>query len=302
MTVNVGIGEKRLPDGLLAEVEPHLTDSRPPSVASSDGGTEDIAGELWDELEVVFQAQEDDFVEQDEAAPPGALIDTIATPPLSPMRSITPELKGEYQPHISLPRPHVLSPSEGAGVDSQSARTNPARESPSQRFFASPDQIDALGMQRTWVHGQIISTLGDSFCYHSRLKRRDGRYDILPTDLFEWWNFYKGDETGLQTCLSYHFKRAASPSVCRAWLVPVLLANHWYLLAFDWIAHKLYIYDSLAKSKEHETDVEKKHRDSLIGFGSALLHCSTEEFDLEDCQWSVVPEQASDFFHSLTRF
>ena len=54
MNVNIGIGEKQLPDGLPAKVKPNLTDSRPPSVALSDDSTEDLAGELWDELEVVL--------------------------------------------------------------------------------------------------------------------------------------------------------------------------------------------------------------------------------------------------------
>ena len=210
MHVNVGIGEKRLPDSLPAEVEPHLMDSRPASVALSDGGTEDFAGELWDELEVILQAQEDDLVEQDEAALPGTPGPLIDTPPLSPMHPIIPNLMGECQPHVSLPCPHVLPPSEGARVDGQSARTNPARELPSHQFFASPDQIDALGMLRTWVHGQVISTIGDSFCYPSRLKPRHGHYYILPTYLFETWNLYIGSLTRLRTCLSYHFKQAAS--------------------------------------------------------------------------------------------
>ena len=297
MNVNIGIGEKRLPNGLPAEVEPNLTDSRPPSVALSDDGTEDLAGELWDELEVVLRAQEDDLVEQDEAAlpgTPGPSIDTPATPPLSPMRPIVPELKGEYQPRVSPPRPHVLSPSEGVGVDGQAARTNPARASPSHRFFASPDQIHALGMPRAWVHGQVISTLGDTFCYPSRLKPRHEHYEILPTDLFELWSSYVESQTRLRTRLSYHFKQAASPFVCRAWLVPVLLEFHWYLLAFDWIDRKLHIYDSLATSKvPHQ---------SLVNFGSALLLLITEEFDMEDCEWNVVPEQVSNFHYGLTRF
>ena len=103
-------------------------------------------------------SQGSDLVEQDEAAlpgTPGPSIDTPATPPLSPMRPIIPDLKGQYQPHVSLPCPHVLSPSEGAGVDGQSARANPARVSPSHWFLVSPDQIDALGMLRTWIHSQV---------------------------------------------------------------------------------------------------------------------------------------------------
>ena len=141
----------------------------------------------------------DDLVEQDEAAlpdTPGPLIDTPATPSLSAIHPIIPYLKGEYQPHVS-PQ-HVLSPSEGALVDGQSARTNPARKSPSHWFFASPDQIDALGMSRTWVHEQVISKLGDTFCHPSRLKPRHGHYDILLAYLFEMWN--SGSQTRLRTC------------------------------------------------------------------------------------------------------
>ena len=339
MNIDAGICENRLPEGLLAQVEPRLTDSRPPSVASSDNDTEDYAGELWDELDVLLRAQEDDLVEQDETALPGApgpLFDTPATPtfkrpstptspalqfqdqpivpslvsglslspsvsslkprlsPLSPMQPIIPDLKGEYPPHVSLPHPHVLLPSQGAGVAGQSARTSPARESPSHRFFASPDQIDALGMPRTWIHGQVISTLGDIFCYSSRSKPRHEHYDILPTDLFDLWNSYMRGHTASRNCLSFHFKRAASPFGCRAWLVPVLLEHHWYLLAFYWIDRDLRIYDSLATSMVPHS--------SLVEFSKALLHLITEEFEMEDCDWNVIPEQVSSFHRSLTRF
>jgi hypothetical protein len=39
--------------------------------SGTDYDNEDYAGELWDELEVVLQVQEDDFVEQDEATATG---------------------------------------------------------------------------------------------------------------------------------------------------------------------------------------------------------------------------------------
>ena len=297
MNVDIGIGEQLLPDGLLPQVGPHSTDSRPPSVASSDRGTEDYAEALWDELEVVLRAQEDDLVEQDETALPGTprpLFSTPATPPLSPMRPIISDLKGEHQQHASLSHLPVLLPSEGAGVDNQSAPTNPARESPSHRFYACPDQIDALGMLRAWLHGQVISTLGDTFCYPTRSKPRHEHYDMLPTHLFELWNSQKDNRTKLKTSLSLHFKRAASPFECRAWLVPVLLESHWYLLAFDWIDCALRIYDSLATSR-----VPRKR---LVKFSSELLQLITEEFDMKGCDFDVVPEQVSSFHRSLTGF
>jgi hypothetical protein len=341
MNINAGIGENRLLEGLPAQVEPGMTDSRPPSVVSSgtDYDNEDYAGELWDELEVVLRAQEDDFVEQDEAAPtgaPGSLFDTPAIPvvrrpstltsptlsfqhqsvipslvsgpsrspsvsplkppprPLSPMRPIVTDLKGDCQPRVSPPHLYVPLPSQGAIVAGQSARTMPARESPSRRFFASPDQIDALGTPRSWIHGQVIATLGDTFCYPSRSGPRHGQYEILPTDLFDLWNSYMGGHSASRASLSFHFKQAASPFKCRAWLIPVLLEDHWYLLAFDWIDRELHIYDSLATSKTP--------KQSLVKFGGALLNLIAEDFELEDCDWNVVPEQVGCFHCSLTRF
>ena len=112
--------------------------------------------------------------------------------PLSPVWQIIPDLKIEYRPPVSPPRPHVLLPSRGASLTGQSVRASPARESPSHRFFASPDQIAALGRPRTWLHGQVVSTLGDTFCFTPHLKPRHERYNILPTDLFELWNLYMG--------------------------------------------------------------------------------------------------------------
>jgi hypothetical protein len=93
----------------------------------------------------------------------------------------------------------------------------PARESPSQWFFASPDQIDTLGMPRSWIHGQVIATLGDTFCYPSCLGPRHGQYKILPMDLFDLWNSYMGGHTTSQASLSFHFKQAASLFKCCVW-------------------------------------------------------------------------------------
>ena len=290
------------------------------------------------ELDATFRAQEVHFVEQDET-PPGAPeppFDTPATPvfkrisipispvsspqrqsvvpspvsghsfspsasplklrlrPSSPMQPDIPDLEGGHQPCVSSPHPHVLLPSQRARVASQSARTGPARESPSQRFFASPDQIDALGTPRTWLHGQVISTLGDTFCCTSRSKPRDAHYDILPTDLLDLCDSYMKGHTASRACLSLHFKQAASPFECRAWLVPVLLEHHWYLLALDWMHLHLRIYDSLATSTTPHP--------RLVEFGEVLLSLISEDFELRDSDWSVVPESVSGFHRSLPRF
>ena len=332
MSTNAEIDGNRPPEGPLTQMEPGVTNSTPPSVASSENGSEGSEQELWDALEDVLEAQEDQFVERDEVAQPGAagsLFDTPATPviktpstsmspipslqrqyvdlslvsgptlspsasplklrfrPLSPTRPIMPDLKSKYQPRISPHRPHVLLPSQHAIVAGRSARTNPARESPSHRFFASPDQIGVLGMPRTWLHSQVISTLGDTFCYASRSKPRHEHYDILPTDLFEMWNLYMGGHLASRAFLSFHFKQAVRPLECRAWLVPVLLEHHWYLLVLDWMDSDLRIYDSLATGKISHP--------SLVEFGGALLDLITEDLDLEQNDWYTVSEHVSGF-------
>ena len=336
MNINAGIGENQLPEGLLAQVEPCLTDSRPPSVALRDDDDDSDKEELWAAVDDFFQDQENDFIEQDEAAllgAPGPLFDAPATPavkrlsmptnptlsfqrrsvvpslvsgpslspsvsplkphprPLSPMQNIIPNLKIEYQLHVSPPPPHVLLPSRGASLAGQSARPSPARESPSHRFYASPDQIAALGSPGTWIHGQVISTLGDVFCFTPDLKPRHEHYVTLPTNLFELWNSYIGGHIASQTSLSFHFKQAASLLECRAWLVPVLLEHHWYLLAFDWIDSDLHIYDSFAMNPHPR----------LVEFGIALLDIIAEDVKLENYDWNVVPEQVSSFHRSSTR-
>ena len=352
MNINISIGESRLPECLLAQMEPGLTESRPSSVASSDKDNEDHTGELWDELDAKFREEEDDFVELDATfreqevnfverdesllGAPGPLFDTPATPtvkrismpmsptfsfqhqsavpspvsshstspsespvklrlrPSSPMRPDIPDLEVGYQPHIPPPHPHVLLPSQRARVVSESARTSPARASPSHRFFASPDQIDALGMLKTWLHSQVISTLGNAFCYTSRSNPRHAHYDILPTDLLDLCNSYMKGHIASRACLSFHFKQAASPSKCCAWLVPVLLEHHWYLLSIDWVYGRLHIYDSLATSKTPHPH--------LVKFGEVLLTLISEDFELRDCDWDVVPESVSGSHRSLTRF
>jgi hypothetical protein len=135
------------------------------------------------------------------------------------MQSIIPYLKGNCEPHVSCPHPYVPLPSQGASVMGQSARITPARESPSQQFFASPDQIDALGTPRSWIHSQAISTLGDTFCYPSHSKPRHEQYEILPMDLFNLWNSSMEGHLASQASLSFHFKQAASLLKCCAWLI-----------------------------------------------------------------------------------
>ena len=290
------------------------------------------------ELDATFRQQEVNFVEQNESllGAPGHLFDTPATPevkrtsmpmsptfsfqrqsavpspvsgqslspsesplklrlrPSSPMRPDNPDLEVGHQPHFPSPHPHVLLPSQRAHVASESAKTSPARESPSHRFFASPDQIDALGMPKTWLHSQVISTLGDAFCYTSRSNPRNAHYDILPTDLLDLCNSYTKGHIASRACLSFHFKQAASPFKCRAWLVPVLLEHHWYLLSIDWVYGHLRIYDSLATSKTPHP--------RLVKFGEVLLNLISEDFELRDYDWDVVPESVGSFHRSLTRF
>ena len=206
---------------------------------------------------------------------------------LSPMRTIIPDLQREYHLHVPPSRPHVLLPSQNAIVAGQSAKTNPARESPSHQFFASPDQIDALGMPKTWIHSQVISTLGDTFCITSCSKPRHNYYDILLMDLFKTWNSYMNGHSASRTTLSSHFKQAASLLECGAWLVPVLLESHWYLLELDWIDRDLRVYNSLAMSKIPHS--------SLVEFSGALVDLITEDLNLECNDWDMVPEQVSGF-------
>jgi hypothetical protein len=185
-------------------------------------------------------------------------------------------------------------PSQGASVAGQSAKTEPARESPSGRFFASPDQIKDLGTPRSWIHGQVISTLGDTFCYASHSKPRHERYEMLATNLFELWGLYTKGHQASQTCLSSHFEQAASPLDCRAWLIPVLLEQHWYLLTFDWVDHAIRICDSLATN-------EIPHP-SLVNFSSDLLALIANDFELPDQDLEIVPEHVSSFNHRFTIF
>ena len=335
MNIDFGIGSDQLPEDLLAQMEPGLTDNRPPSVAPSESSESDYesegyAGDAWEELDNILQAQEDGFIEQDETAPTDVLFDAPATPivkessmpttptfsferqytipslvsnallspsvpplklpsrPLSPMRTVITSMKGEYQPHVSPPHSHVRLPSQaGSSAADRSVTTQLARESPSGRFFASPDQIDALAMPRSWIHGQVISTLGDAFCYTSRSKPRHERYEILPTNLLDLWDSFTKGHIPSRACLSSHFKQAISPLHCRAWLIPVLLEHHWYLLTFDWVEHAIRVCNSLATNEILHPRLKE--------FSESLLYFIVEDFDLEDQDWGVFPEDVSSF-------
>ena len=316
-------------------MERGLTENRPPSVApsessESDYDSEGCAGDAWEELDNILQAQEDGFIEQDETTPTDALFDAPATPivkessmptsptfsfehqytipslvsnallspsvsplkppsrPLSPMRTIVTDMKGECQPHVFTPHPHVqLLSQAGSSAAHRSVRTEPARESPSGRFFASPDQIDALATPRSWIHGQVISTLGDAFCYSSRSKPRHEIYEMLPTNLLDLWDSFTKGHIKSRASLSSHFKQALSPLDCRAWLIPVLLEHHWYLLTFDWVKRAIRVCDSLATNEILHPRLKE--------FSESLLYFIVEDFDLEDQDWDVFPEDVSSF-------
>jgi len=214
--------------------------------------------------------------------------------PLSTMWPIVPDLKGDCHPHVSRPLLPVRSPSQGAIATAEQSATSSARDSPSGRFFVSPDQIHALGMQRTWIQGQVITTLGDTFCLHAaRSNPGPKRYEVLPTNLLNLWKSSIEGHVPSRTSISVHFKQAASPVECRAWLIPVLLVDHWYLLIFDWNDHEVRVYDSLSTSKV-------PHR--LVEFSRALLSFIEMDLQLGNCDWNVVPQKVGGFHRSLVKF
>jgi hypothetical protein len=175
-------------------------------------------------------------------------------------------------------------------LDGGSASTDVARASPTGRFFACSDQIEALIDREAWVHGAVINTLGDLFCYGSYSKPIGQRFEILSTHLFHWW------ETGAQGCRINHsacFKGVASPLECRAWLVPILFKHHWYLLVVDWIDHELRIHDSLAT-----LGVGPPSR--LVEYGAVLMGYVNEDFGVECQGWPVIPDQVRYFRCILT--
>jgi hypothetical protein len=170
-------------------------------------------------------------------------------------------------------------------LDGGSTSTKVARTSPTGRFFACSDQIEALIDQEAWVHGAVINTLGDLFCYGSYSKPIGQCFEILSTHLFHWW------ETRAQGCQINHstcFKGVASPLECRAWLVPILFKHHWYLLVVDWIDHELQIHDSLAT-----LGVGPPSR--LVEYGAVLMGYVNEDFGIACQGWPVIPDQVRHF-------
>ena len=126
MNFNIGIGENRVPEGPLAQMECSLMDSRPLSVALCDDDDDSVVEELCAAVDDFFQEQEHDFIDQDEAAllgAPGPLFNTPATPvvkrlrmPMNPTlsfqrRSVVPSLisgpllSPTLKPHLCLLSP-----------------------------------------------------------------------------------------------------------------------------------------------------------------------------------------------------
>lgn len=196
-----------------------------------------------------------------------------------------PVLQSEYSPSPSCSQ--ATLPSKRTQADGCSTADEIASDSPTGRFSACEDQIRALIDREAWVHGTVINTLGDFFCYGSRSQCRARRYEILPSWLFDCWSNSTKDQTASQNCRRNHsasFKEVASPVECRAWLVPALLNNHWYLLALDWIDCQVRIYDSLATCN-------KPPPSQLAGFGTALVTYANQDFDLGHQEWAIIPEQ-----------
>ena len=203
--------------------------------------------------------------------------------PVSPVWPPDPDIQSEYC--ASPSRSQAALPSKQAEGDGSSTGNEITRESPTGRFLACEDQIRALIDRGAWVHGAVINTIGDFFCYGSRSQCRLRRYEILPTWLFEWWKSPRKDEAAAQKYRRGYldcFKQAASLVECRAWLVPILHNEHWYLLALDWEDSRIRIYDSLAMGNEPPSQ--------LVAFGRTLVSFAHEDFNLEDKEWFIIPE------------
>ena len=204
---------------------------------------------------------------------------------LSPIRPPAPDVQSEHPASPSCSQANL--PPKRAHVDNSSTAVEITRASPTGRFLACEDQIRDLINRGAWVHGAVINTLGDLFCYGSRSQCRARRYEILPSWLFEWWNNSSKDHTAAQDCRRAHsdsFKKATSPVECRAWLVPVLFESHWYLLSLDWMDHRVRIYDSLATHNEPPPS-------QLEDFGIDMVKYAVQDFDLGDQSWGIIAEQ-----------
>ena len=297
----------------------------------------DYAGEVWDELEMLFHGQEEEFLAQDgypspHNTPPSTpahavnqqvtIFSQAATAPASPTTerfnglnpvSTTEDLDCRAPistPPLSLPLPISLEhipnhhtstpfPQHNHTVSLNIAPTMQTtlevpRVSPSLRFFVAPDQIEALNSPQSWLHGAVISVLGDMFCHTSKSRPRNQCYDILPTTMLELWRTYRvaGTSPVSRQSITYHLMHATKPSLCRAWLVPVLYEQHWHLLVIDWIQCTLQLCDSLGAKKTSET--------ALIDFGSELIGLAAEDWDLVvDETWNILGEQVGPFQSSL---
>ena len=204
-------------------------------------------------------------------------------PPHPPLfgQYIEPPMQADGFPRaLGSPTGRFAHPTSNDG----SASTNVARTSPTGRFFACPDQIEALIDRGAWVHGAVINTLGDFFCYSSYSKPIEHRFEILSTHLFHWW------ETGAQDCRISHsagFKEVASPLECRAWFVPILFRHHWYLLVVDWMGHELWICDSLATQGVGPPS-------QLVEYSAVLMGYVNEDFGGACQGWTIIPDQVCD--------
>ena len=299
--------------------------SRASSPASTDSQyDENYVEEVWEELEASFRTQEADFMAEElveDVALDGLGLGTSKTQTSTPLvlphqpqlavsdfgsESPSPSIPFTsrllvYPPSLvwpldpdpqfedcgSPPCSQAALPSKRVQVDSNLTGIEITRASPTGRFFACEDQIRALTDREAWVHGTVINTLGDFFCYSSRSQCRARRYEILPTWLFDWWENPTKDQTAAQDCrrsYSASFKQVGSPVECHAWLIPVLFNGHWYLLALDWIECQVRIYDSLAMCDEPPPL-------QLAEFSRTLVDYANEDFDLGHQRWLIIPEQ-----------
>ena len=216
--------------------------------------------------------------------------------PPSPVPPPNPDPQSEYcaSEYCASPSyPQAPLPSKWAEADDNSMGIEIAKVSPMGRFLMCEDQIRALINQKVWVHGAVINTLGDFFCYTSCSQCRARCYKFLPTMLFDLWNDSTKDQAAAEASRCSHsacFKEVASLGECHAWLVPILLNNHWYLLALDWVDCWVRVYDSLAA---HDEQLPLQ----LTKFSMALVAYTHEDFDLGEQRWFVIPEQVHSLMH-----